>query len=354
MNYTSIEDIFKSTNLTIIRNGVTEVNGMDIITAPSWLKFDGKKVNTIYVSGNFFIGFDSSTTEHLKINRISGRSYSVHTEEGTYDNHRKFFSIKFRGTDSSSTASNKALTYMVIFWDDEVISLSVLDKGSKLPTGTNSLTWGTNTLNYTLPSPYSNLLGITFTRQTNGNYIVTNESRTFAIKKYLIRSGSNLYTITDGALVLLDSNETSSSVFQTYGMDGISDITLVKSLENPEVLFYTDQTRFVTPVLAINGIPTLPQILNYSTFDISSVSVINKIQAAGSNDVLLQMSFDGGTTWYYYNQGWVTITDNTTGTSIKALCEIPAAQWSSMATTTINFKAILPTATSEISAIYIS
>lgn len=349
MNYTSIEDIFNSTNFTIVRNN-TKYTGTDAVTAPSWLKFDGKQVNTIYVSP-FCIGFDSNTARHLKVyypDSSSNDSRDVFTEEGTFDNHRKFFSIKWRGMRNGSTNGYNTLIYMAVFWDDETISLKILSRGMDVR-DKSSLTWSTGSLEYTFPSGYY----ATFTRQADGSYIATDGVRAFAVKKYLIRSGSSLYTIADGTLSLIEGNEPSSTLFQTYGVDSIADITLIKTLENPEVLFYTDQERFVAPVLAIKGAPTLPQIVNYNAFDISSIPTISKIQAIGSEDVLLQVSFDGGSTWHYYNSGWTVAADTSVGTSIRAFGEIPAAQWTAMATTTINFRAILPAVTSEISAIYI-
>lgn len=239
MNYNSIDEILSSgiTNMTVLRNNSKQDDGNDTITGVSWFTYNGTVANSIYASGNSFIGF-GSTSEHLKVNRIDGALYSLYREEGTLYDHYKFLKIRWKGYSKySSTSSSYLLEYDVILWDTGDISLHMINIPTSNNTGTYSLTANT-TYNYSVST--SNL-DITFKKTDSGFEVVNGiiELELPYNKRYLIRSGSNYYTINNDALEQIEISELTSEVFLNMGIvNGIPTITgsLISNLVNPEIL----------------------------------------------------------------------------------------------------------------------
>ena len=128
MNYNSIEEILSAgtTNMTVIRNNTKQDNGTDSLTGIDWFTFKEVIASTIYVNGNSWIGFGSSSG-HLKVNHRDGALYSLYREEGTLYNYYKFLKIRWKGYSSYYTTSSLyAIEYDVILWDTGDISLHMI------------------------------------------------------------------------------------------------------------------------------------------------------------------------------------------------------------------------------------
>ena len=66
-DYTSIEDIVAGVdNATQLRTYSKQDDGTDTVTGVDWFSYGGTVCNNIYVNGNGWIGFGSSS-EHLKV-----------------------------------------------------------------------------------------------------------------------------------------------------------------------------------------------------------------------------------------------------------------------------------------------
>lgn len=64
MNYNSVNDIIESgiTNMTVLVNNVKhDDNYYQITSIPSWLKYNGSLITSIYASGNSYFGMNSNT-----------------------------------------------------------------------------------------------------------------------------------------------------------------------------------------------------------------------------------------------------------------------------------------------------
>lgn len=149
--------------------------------------------------------------------------------------------------------------------------------------------------------------------------------------KYLFRSGSNLYTVTDGALTALAETEITASLFQTYGVDEIPDGALLVGLTDPEVLYWQDSTdELPTLSMTVKGTPPLPQMFTSEPMDLTHESIAGISHAAvdASEDVRFAISFDGGTTWKAFDgSAWFDTSDTVPGMLASAMNAITAEQW---------------------------
>ena len=150
-------------------------------------------------------------------------------------------------------------------------------------------------------------------------------------RKYLVRSGSTLYTITDGTLTALAETEITASLFQTYGVDEIPDGSLLVGLTDPEVLYWQDSTdELPNLTLTVKGTPPLPQMFTSEAMDLTHESIAGISHAAvdASEDVRFAISFDGGTTWKAFDgSAWFDTSDTVPGMLPSTMNAITAEQW---------------------------
>lgn len=351
MNYNSIDEILSAgtTNMTALRNNTKQDDGTDTINGVSWFTFNGTVASQIYASGNSWIGFGSSS-EHLKVDRRDAAMYSLYREEGTLYDQYKFLKIRWVGSGYyGSTSSSYALAYDVILWDTGDISLHMISIPSgTYNNGTYSLTAG-STYSYTVSTSSKD---VTFTKTDSGFTVSNSLIQLKEIpKRYLIRSGSTYYTEISNVLSEVAVDTLTSAVFLENGVKKISNVNLLLTLEEPELLFWRESDEGLKQGLVLSGTPTLPQIV-YENYSINSS--IEKAVAISSDDVLFSVSFDGGQTWKYYNNGnWVTTTSESEGMTNNTIKNIPSSAWASIATSsTIRFRCVLTSKDSYVSNVY--
>ena len=150
-------------------------------------------------------------------------------------------------------------------------------------------------------------------------------------KKYLMRSGSTLYTVTDGALSALTETEITASLFQTYGVDNLPDGALLVGLTDPEVLYWHDSTdELPTITLTAKGTPPLPQMFTSDPMDLTheSIAGIDHAVVDASEDVRFAISFDDGVTWQAFDgSSWFNVSDTEPGILASNMNAITAEQW---------------------------
>lgn len=355
MNYNSINEILSAgtTNMTVIRNNTKNDDGTDTITGVSWFKFNGVVASNIYASGNSWIGFGSSN-EHLKVNRRDGAVYSIYREEGTLYDHYKFLKIRWDGYSRyNQTSSSYKVTYDVILWDTGDISLHMISIPTSSNDGTYSLLAG-STYSYTVSASSPD---VTFTK-TDSGFTVSNSLIALELpfeKRYLIKSGSKYYTVIDDILSEITVSTLTSTIFLENGVNKIPDVNLLYSLENPELLYWTDGDNGITKGLILSGVPTLPQLVYFNNYTLSSS--IKELRIFGSSDVLVTITTDGGNTWKYFDgSNWVSATSVSNGMTYDVIKNISSTTWSKLITSgTIKIRCALPNLSSYISnTIYIS
>ena len=148
------------------------------------------------------------------------------------------------------------------------------------------------------------------------------------IKRYLVRDGNTIYTVTDGALVEV-SGMLNAELLQTSGVDAIPDGTLLMTLSNPEVLCWTDSDKVPTLTATVKGIPE-PQTILSKEIDLmhSSIKGINGVTVDCKGDVLFAVSFDKKATWMMHNgTEFVEVSDKLAGMTKTEFEAITAEQW---------------------------
>lgn len=155
-------------------------------------------------------------------------------------------------------------------------------------------------------------------------------------KKYLIRSGSTLYTVSGGALAALSETEVSASLYQTYGVDELPDGSLLVGLTDPEVLYWHDSTDELPALtIGVTGSPPVPQTVITGPQDMSDPTILGIESASvdASDDVLFALSFDDGATWKAYSgTGWVTLETENAGMTKATMENIGLEAWAEVVT----------------------
>jgi hypothetical protein len=359
VNYNSVDEIFAAgiTNMQVLRNNTIQDDGIDIITGVDWFTFKGVVASKIYASGNSFIGFGSSA-EHLKVNRRDGAMRSLYREEGTLYNYYKFLKIRWVGYSAyNHTTTAYALTYDVILWDTGDISLHMIS----LPTSNNAGTYSlvaSSTYSYTVSTASPD---VTF-KKTDSGFTVNNsiiELLPPFETRYLVRSGSTYYTVVDNALSEISVSSLTSDVFLTLGVKEIPSTTLLLSLSNPELLYWTDDERGkLNTGFVVHGTPSLPQIVRYEEKTIPENTVISKAEVYNANLAIFTVTFDSGSSWLYYNpetSSWVVATSNNEGMDATAIKNLTAEQWATAPlVSTYQFRCGLTSRESRAGSVYIN
>lgn len=201
-----------------------------------------------------------------------------------------------------------------------------------------------NTYSYTVSTAQPD---VTFYKQQAGGFEVKNEIAAIQVpfdKKYLIRSGSTLMTVTDGALQTIPTQELTSETFQTYGIDEAPVSDLLKTLAQFDVLLWYDSEDEQPSMTAeIKAVPPTQTVVT-DLIDMSHPSVLG-VQAVIVTDIgnpLFAVSFDSKATWEYWTgTAWETAVSDTTGMTKEALQEITTDQWAEMIQVEFYLKVIL-------------
>lgn len=188
---------------------------------------------------------------------------------------------------------------------------------------------------------------ITFTHQneTGSGFTLTYETIIINApfdRKYLITDKTNkIYTIEDMEeekilVVIPNITALTAEVFLTYGVDGLPEAELLKSLTNPALLYWQDsenelpEYRFKLTALPFNQTIYTE---NISMTDATIVG-IEKVAVDCDEATLFAVSFDEGATWYtYVNHIWSTLSESQSGMTAAALSEIGTDAWAEKAVT---------------------
>ena len=178
-------------------------------------------------------------------------------------------------------------------------------------------------------------------------------------RKYLLRSNSTLYTVTDGALVPLPDTEISASLFRDYGVDDLPDGSLLASLTDPEVLHWHNSTDDLPAMsLTVTGTPPVPQVVVTDAQDMSDSTIfgIESVTVTASEDVLWAISFDDGATWKAHNGSqWVTLEQENSGMTAETFQNLSLEAWAEVVTSTAyRLRFVLMTADSYVSEVIVN
>lgn len=340
-DYTSIYDIVAGVdNATQLRTNLKQDDGTDTITGVDWFSYAGTVCNNIYANGNSWIGLGANS-EHLKVNRRDAAMWNLWREEGTYSTALKtirFLRIRWSGyTVYNSKSDSALLTYDVLLFDTGDIMLYIVD----VPTSNYSGTFTLGSLSYTKPTADNRY--VTFYLQADGSYIAKYEPIDLFTKKYLVRDTDTIYTVSDGALVVVEG-ELSADLFIANGTDEIPAGELLMTLTCPEVLCWTDGDTTPALTATVQGQAIGEHDITSDKIRVGHESVygITSVEAIASEGAKFLLSFDGGL-WMVYdtsNNTWVSSDVGMTATEFVA---IPTDAWTSMinSATYMQLKAVI-------------
>lgn len=146
--------------------------------------------------------------------------------------------------------------------------------------------------------------------------------------KYLIRNNDIIYTIQNDSLVEV-VGDLNAQLFIDNGVDEIPSGTLLMTLSNPEVLYWTKDEKLPTLTATVKGIPE-PQIVMSKEIDLmyGFIKGINGVTVDCKGNVLFAVSFDKKATWMMHNgTEWVAVSDELSGMTKTEFEAITTDQW---------------------------
>jgi len=168
--YQTIAEMLASTdNMTVIRNNSRQDDGTDTLTGVDWFKFKNVVANNVYVSGNGWINFGTSSEGGLKVNRRDQASWYVWREEANIRNaNNKVLRIRWRGySQYNTTAEAYLLEFDVVLCNTGDIILKIHTWPTSAANGVNQLE-AASTVGY---SPSGSSTEFSFIHQDeNGSY----------------------------------------------------------------------------------------------------------------------------------------------------------------------------------------
>lgn len=336
-NYNSIDEIVGGVdNATQLVNGTKyDDNSYAISNVPDFVKYKGTSVSTMYANGNSYIGFGADA-EHFKFNRRDAAMYNLWTEEGTYLGSYRFFRIRWGGMGNyNSYGDPYKQTFDLILFDTGDVMLYAVDIPTSYYNGTFSFA------DVECNAPTTDSRYVTFYANADGTYNTVYAPIEFSstiMTKYLVREGSKIYTVTDGALAEV-SGTLNADLFKSSGVEDIPDGTLLMTLNSPDVLCWTNAEELPKLTATVQGNPTGTHDIVSDNIPIghSSIYGIASVEATASDGARFLLSFDGGL-WMVYDNNSNTFVASDVGMTATELVAIPTDVWTSAVNSAENMR----------------
>ena len=306
MNYNSLNEIFSAgiSNMTcLFHDSNSYDSGTYAVSGVNFFTFSGSTVSDIYAHGDSYWGFGTDSY-HLKVNNRDTRMRSLYREEGTLYSYYKFLKIRWEGwSHYNSSGLDYQLKYDIILWDTGDISLHMVSVPVQNYNGAFEFL-ADKVYQFTKPTAASPDITFQYYAKTN-TFDVKYTPIDFIIPfKLLIKDSSGaIYTIenkiineetgeAEDVLVKLEEIELNSLLFKTRGFVKIPKWDLIKELDVPTVLSWSDIRAFPLNAI-ITGTP--PKQYIECTADLSDGTVlgIKALNADYTGNVTEQHSFDG-------------------------------------------------------------
>ena len=289
--------------MTCIRNTPND-DGTDTVKGLDGFMFNGVEAENLYVSGNEWIGFGTSS-EQLQVCRRDGKVYYIYRQVGTLADGTEFLKLRWEGyTQYNSTSESLRLIFEIFLFGNNDMFLNVV----KTPTnssyyGSSNLICNGQTTALRICDGSGGGQMICFRAQDNQGKsweITYGEYTPMDVfsNKYLIRSGGVYYTVTDDALEQVDVASPTAACFYRYGTDVVPDGSLLLPLTNPDVLFWTNDPDESLQMRAELVAYPFPQTLTgYADMTSETILGIDMLSAVYTGQIDIKLSFDGGTTY---------------------------------------------------------
>ncbi len=166
------------------------------------------------------------------------------------------------------------------------------------------------------------------------NYIkIVGVKQPFA-KKYLLKSGDKVYTVSDGSIVELSETSVNAELFRSQGFDEVPTSDILLSFSNGvDILYWQDDEESLPKIKATLDIVPFHQsiISNLVSLEDETIKGIEKVTATCSDEISIAFSFDGQQTWKAWNGSeWGTLSEDDTGMNKSTLELITLEQWNEL------------------------
>lgn len=329
----------------MIKSGINNDDSTVNIQMGITMKYGGADVNTIYVNGNSWVGFGSST-QHLNINGKDG-SYNVlyYANEVMYG--QSVFRIRVEGNIKYNAWNANNLVWELICFQDGAMAL-IVEKND----GEGTLAFdskGNGTLNYECKTGKSYGLVPSDPSNKGTNYSISEGSYKPIIKKYLIQDGTEIkrYVEAEAQYSKVGDVPVTAKMFKEFGNDSPNPSRVGIVSPEPKLLMWCDYANIYDtdppPKVYQSGVllPKVIKMVKDETFGEAYILGITKanVKATCSGDSKLKfiLSANGGEVWKAWgNNAWITVDINNMedikvkGMNKEVLEAITEAQWSSL------------------------
>lgn len=149
------------------------------------------------------------------------------------------------------------------------------------------------------------------------------------MNKYLIYKSGKYYNIINNELNELSITTLTSQDFIDYGNDEAPNSEILKSIEELNLLCWSDDTSKKFKAI-ITGLPYPQSIISGSMdFTDTSITGIESVEIEDTGEPLYAVSFDSGNSWFMMtNNGWAEISGEHNGMKKDVFTAITTQEWS--------------------------
>ena len=323
-NYFSMKSLIDAgtSNMTVIRNNVKTDSGIDTLSMPSWFKFNNTSYANCYVSGNSWLGFESQSSEAIRINRRDAASWYVWQESGVVCL-EQFVKIRWRGYSYYNTTSESALLeYDVIFLESGGIYIHIVNYPTSYTDGSKQIIADT-TYNFDLSQDIHDI-SFYYNNETNSFNMAYEMYDISFPYKLLISSDGLLYTIVDDKLSQLSETTLTADLFDLYGVYTINS-NLLSSLNNVNILACSDISG-LNINSKLSGVQKNNIIIKNISLHGPNSDGVKNISYIGSDDIIISFSVDG-INYKKYDLSWVDVSGDIDGMLLSDVTNISEDIW---------------------------
>lgn len=299
-NYSDIRDLLDTTDgMTPIRNNSKNDDGTDTVKGVDWFHYNGIVVSNLYVSGNMWVGFGTSS-EQLKVWRRDTNVYYIYRQEAKCHGTR-FLKLRVHGYGHYNTTDSSALIVYELFLleDGRIFLYMVTEPSMTSYSATHQFICGNEQI--TIPLTGTAPEGFTFTpvdTEAGKQWGMESGIPILATYRFLCKSGNTYYTVADDTLVALDGvTALTQEIFMTHGIPEPPPSGLLVTLPSPTIYEWTDASQISEMQAKITATPKDQPIVAVCDMSHESILSILSLSAVASDTVGVCLSYDGGSTF---------------------------------------------------------
>lgn len=308
--YKFSELVNTSAGMQPIRDNSKQDDGTDALDGVNWFKFNNVTADKLYINGNNWVGFGTST-EQLKVCNRDGAIRNIYRLETTLDDGTKLLKIRVEGYTyyNGSGTHESQIKYELFLFSNGDMYLNVIQSPVSTSTyaGTSSLISNSKTINLSLNGATpENPIQVTFVHQDNAgldwNVVYKAYSFTTLVEIKVVKLPDKTRYMINEAF------EPSGLIIDAVYDDGSSEAVENYTLSQPDMASYGNKSITVTYeslttifdilVVDISGIevktmPAKNEYLKGDSFDTTGLSILVKYTDGASETITTGFEVSG-------------------------------------------------------------